>query len=46
MIRKKGSHYVVTTRSGKQISKPKTKKKALAQLGAIEASKARRSRGG
>lgn len=44
MIKKKGSRYVVTSKAGKQLSKPTTKKKAAKQLRAIEASKARRSK--
>lgn len=44
MIKKKGSKYVVATRSGKVISKPKSKKKARAQLAAIEIAKHRRGK--
>ena len=44
MIKKKGSKFVVTSKSGKQLSKPTTKKKAMRQLRAIEASKARRGK--
>lgn len=36
MIRKKGSRYVVKSESGKTMSKPTSKKKALKRLRQIE----------
>lgn len=43
MIKKKGSEYVVTTKSGKKVlGEHKSKKKAVKQLQAIEISKKER----
>ena len=36
MIKKQGSKFVVASSTGKKLSKPKTKKKAVKQLRAIE----------
>lgn len=44
VLRKKGSKTIVTSRKGKVLGKHKTRKKALAQLGAIETSKARKKK--
>lgn len=40
MIKKHGSKFVVTSSTGKQLSKPTTKKKAVKRLRAIEYFKA------
>ena len=42
MIAKQGSKFVVKSSTGKTLSKPKTKKKAVKQLRAIEANKKKR----
>ncbi len=39
MIKKQDDKYIVTSKTGKKLSKPKTKKEALKQLRAIEANK-------
>jgi hypothetical protein len=44
MIKKVNSKYVVTTSKNKVLGTHKTRKEALAQLGAVEASKARRKK--
>ena len=44
MIKKQGEKWVVTTKSGRVLGKHDSEKKALRQLAAIEASKARRKK--
>jgi hypothetical protein len=44
MIKKKGSKYVVTSKEGKELSKPMTAKNAKEMLAAIEASKAEKEK--
>jgi hypothetical protein len=44
-VKRRGTSYVVTDSSGKEVlGTHKTKKAALAQLGAVEASKKRRGK--
>lgn len=45
MIRKSGSKYKVVSKSGRTLGTHTTRKAALKQLGAVEASKARRKKG-
>lgn len=44
MIRKQGSKYVVKSSSGRTLGTHTTRKAAVAQLRAVEASKARRKK--
>jgi hypothetical protein len=44
VIRKSGSKHVVKSKSGRTLGKHKTRKKAVKQLRAIEASKRRRGK--
>lgn len=42
VIKKEGSQWVVRSKKGRKLGSHRTKKEALAQLRAVEASKARR----
>lgn len=42
VIKKEGSRWVVRSKKGRKLGSHRTKKEALAQLRAVEASKARR----
>lgn len=44
MIVKRGKYHVVISMAGKVLGRHKSRKKAVAQLAAIEASKARRGK--
>lgn len=44
MIKKQGSKYVVKSSGGRTLGTHQTRKEALAQLRAVEASKARRKK--
>ncbi len=44
MIRKRGDKFVVTAKSGRTLGTHRTRKAALRQLGAVEASKARKTK--
>ena len=44
-IRKQGNKFIVTSSSGRKLGEHRTRAKAVKQLQAIEASKARRAKG-
>jgi hypothetical protein len=44
MIRKRGKKFVVTSKSGRTLGTHRTRQAAVRQLGAVEASKARKTK--
>jgi hypothetical protein len=44
VIRKRGDKFVVTAKSGRTLGTHRTRKAAVRQLGAVEASKARKTK--